>query len=148
MSKDRRGPKRPKRTFGNYDTGYGKPPDAYKFKPGQSGNPGGRKKGTKNVATQLAQVFSRKVEIREKGQTRTGSILEAATLKMLQRALDGDPKAFRIMLDLYEIVFRDQQRRGYRESVPKITGKMTLEEATAAYAELLRRDHEDGEGDA
>jgi len=42
--------------------GYGKPPRAHRFKPGQSGNPNGRPKGSKNEATltqeEAAQVTS------------------------------------------------------------------------------------------
>ena len=33
----------------NYDVGYGKPPKDTRFKPGQSGNPKGRSKGSKNT---------------------------------------------------------------------------------------------------
>ncbi len=34
--------------------GYGRPPKAGQFKPGQSGNPQGRPKGSTNLATDLS----------------------------------------------------------------------------------------------
>ena len=39
-------PKLPVKT--NYEVGYGKPPEASKFKKGKSGNPKGRPKGARN----------------------------------------------------------------------------------------------------
>jgi hypothetical protein len=36
---------KPPKPPGQYDVGYGKPPAKGQFKPGQSGNPGGRRKG-------------------------------------------------------------------------------------------------------
>ncbi len=40
-----------------YEVGYGKPPAASRFKKGQSGNPKGRPKVTKNVSNMLEEVF-------------------------------------------------------------------------------------------
>ncbi len=40
---------------GGYDVGYRKPPKHTRFKPGQSGNPRGRPKGTKNLKTDLIE---------------------------------------------------------------------------------------------
>lgn len=35
----------------DYEVGYGRPPVATRFKAGQSGNPSGRAKGTRNLTT-------------------------------------------------------------------------------------------------
>jgi hypothetical protein len=51
-----------------YDVGYGKPPLHTRFRKGQSGNPKGRGKGTKNFATLFMKAMSQPVT-----STRTGS---------------------------------------------------------------------------
>src|SRR2546423_2320441 len=59
------------------EVGYGSPPQAHQFKPGQSGNPRGRPKGAKNEATILRELLNRKIQIREGGRTRKITVLEA-----------------------------------------------------------------------
>jgi hypothetical protein len=49
-----------------YVVGYGKPPVHTRFKKGQSGNPNGRHKGSKNFSTTLEETLQEKVVIREK----------------------------------------------------------------------------------
>ena len=48
MNRDSRKDKRSFRVGPEYEVGYGKPPEATRFVPGQSGNPSGRPKGAKN----------------------------------------------------------------------------------------------------
>ena len=55
----------------NYEVGYGKPPKHTRFKPGQSGNPKGRKPGSKNVMTLLEQTLFDTVKVRENGKGST-----------------------------------------------------------------------------
>ena len=40
----------------DYDVGHRKPPESARWKKGQSGNPTGRSKGTKNLKTNLQQA--------------------------------------------------------------------------------------------
>ena len=44
----------------DYDVGYGKPPKATRFRKGQTGNPKGRPKTSKNVGTMLEGSNHRK----------------------------------------------------------------------------------------
>lgn len=84
-----------------YKVGHGKPPRSFQFKPGQSGNPNGRPKGSKNIATDLAEEFSERIEIREGGNTRRISKQRALIKALFSRALKGsDSAAFRLF-DLY-----------------------------------------------
>ncbi|WP_233493474.1 DUF5681 domain-containing protein, partial [Ruegeria atlantica] len=60
-----------------FEVGYGKPPKATRFKKGQSGNPKGRPKASKNVGSMLEEVFFRKIPITENGSRREVTMLEA-----------------------------------------------------------------------
>jgi hypothetical protein len=73
--------------------GYRKPPVHTRFKPGQSGNPKGRRKGQRNIHTVLEEALSRRITIREGNRTRSLTKLDAMILTMINTALKGDPKA-------------------------------------------------------
>jgi Family of unknown function (DUF5681) len=44
----------------DYPIGYGKPPVETRFQKGQSGNPGGRRRGTKSLPALLSEALSRR----------------------------------------------------------------------------------------
>jgi hypothetical protein len=79
----------------NYDVGYGKPPVQHRFKPGNSANPHGRKKGSRNRKLIVEQVLFGLVTVREGegGKTRQMPAVEAVLKKMIVKALNGDDKA-------------------------------------------------------
>jgi hypothetical protein len=77
----------------DYDVGYGKPPAAHRFKYGNKANPKGRKKGSRNRKVVIHEVFFEAVTVREGGEIRQMSALEAVLKKMLSKALAGDNKA-------------------------------------------------------
>ena len=83
----------------NYPVGYGRPPRETQFKPGQSGNKHGRSKGSKNEATLINEILSRKIEIRERGKTRRISLLEGILLKFAEDALRGNPRSATFLLN-------------------------------------------------
>ncbi len=78
---------------GNYDVGYGKPPVVHRFKHGNKANPKGRKKGTRNRKVVIHDVLFEAVTVREGGEIKQMSALEAVLKKMLSKALAGDNKA-------------------------------------------------------
>src|SRR5215510_6800465 len=79
----------------NGAVGYGRPPVNRQFKRGQSGNPRGRPKGSKNLATMVAEALNEKIKVRTKdGRTRTLSKRELMVEVMVNKAVAGDPKAF------------------------------------------------------
>jgi uncharacterized protein DUF5681 len=81
-------------------TGYGKPPEATRFKKGASGNPKGRPKGSLNVATVFIKALREKVVINENGQRKTVTKLEAALKQMVNKAASGEIRALRELLAL------------------------------------------------
>jgi hypothetical protein len=84
----------------DYTVGYGRPPKASQFKPGQSGNPKGRPKGSKNLSAVLQKVLSQRLPIREGNKRRTVSTLEAVVLKHVSKALQGENRAIHSLLQL------------------------------------------------
>ena len=59
-----------------YEVGYGKPPTHSQFRPGQSGNPAGRRKGVRNLKTDVKRTLEMPVKVKEGGRTRTRSTQE------------------------------------------------------------------------
>lgn len=70
----------------HYKVGYGRPPKATRFKPGQSGNPKGRPKGRCNLATDLASELNEQITVREDGRPRRISKQRALIKSLMARA--------------------------------------------------------------
>jgi hypothetical protein len=84
--------------------GYKRPPRHTRFRPGQSGNPSGRPKGTQNLATDLGEELAERIPIRE-GERRLFVSKQRAILKaLIAKALEGDTRATSIVLRLVEQV--------------------------------------------
>ena len=84
----------------DYQVGYGRPPLHSRFKPGQSGNPKGRPKQSRNLRTIVKQVLSEDMQIREGGRLRRMSAMEAVVRTIRARAFKGDPKALASLIVL------------------------------------------------
>ena len=84
------------------EVGYGKPPKEHQFKKGQSGNPKGRPKGSKNVTTLIEETLAAEIEYREKGRTKRATAKELIVRKMCEKALKGDLRAARELLNRLE----------------------------------------------
>jgi translation initiation factor RLI1 len=80
--------------------GYGKPPSNTRFRRGVSGNPKGRPKGSRNVASVFAKTLREKVVINEHGQRKTITKLEAAIKQFVNKAAGGDLRALQMLVSL------------------------------------------------
>lgn len=83
-----------------YEVGYGKPPKSGQFCKGASGNPRGRPKGSKNLATIVLRESRQRVRVNGPGGTRTITKLEASVMQLSNKAAQGDPRATREYLAL------------------------------------------------
>jgi hypothetical protein len=79
--------------------GYGRPPKAHQFKPGESGNPKGRPKGSKNESTILQELLMRKISIQQNGLMRHVTVLEAILLRITEDSLKGNTKSAAFLLN-------------------------------------------------
>ena len=80
--------------------GYGKPPTASRFQKGTSGNPRGRKKGGKNLKTDVLEELQEVISVQEGGRTRKMSKQRALVKSLMTRALKADPRAVAQLIGL------------------------------------------------
>ena len=78
--------------------GYKTPPLHSRFKKGQSGNPVGKKKGLRNLATDAQEMLGSPVSLNEKGKAKRVSTQQAALLRLREKALNGDLRALEHLL--------------------------------------------------
>jgi hypothetical protein len=91
----------------DYEVGYGKPPRHTRFKKGQSGNPRGRPKGSKNLPTLLTEALNEPVVIAENGRRRKITMRQAIIKQLVKRSATADLRAMKILLDMV----RDLERQ-------------------------------------
>jgi hypothetical protein len=77
---------------GDYEVGYGRPPKSTRFKKGRSGNPKGRPKGTKNIATYVEIALQQRVSVREGGKVKRRSKADVIARNAVVKAMKGDLK--------------------------------------------------------
>ena len=87
------------------EIGYGKPPKRTQFKKGQSGNPKGRPKHTRNLKTDLTKILGQKISVREGDRTSRVSKQEAMLLSLMAKALKGDTRAIGVLVNLVRDTF-------------------------------------------
>lgn len=84
----------------DYDVGFGKPPKATRFKPGQSGNPRGRPRGQANLLTDVLKELSEQIRISESGREKTVSKQRAMIKALVAKSLKGEARAASILIGL------------------------------------------------
>ena len=84
----------------DYKVGYGKPPRQTRFQKGQSGNPRGRPKGSKNLTTLLGDALNEPVIVAENGGRRRITMREAIIKQLVKRSATTDLRAIKILLDM------------------------------------------------
>ena len=111
--------------------GYRSPPKATRFKSGQSGNPHGRPKGSRNLKTDLAMLLKKRITVRENGEVRQISRQEAMLLGLYSKAMGGDTKASSQLLSIL-------MKLGIQDAVPTQADVVT-DNDRAIVEDFLRR---------
>jgi hypothetical protein len=83
-----------------YDVGYGRPPEGKRFRKGESGNPKGRPRGSKNIATLLDEELSERVPVNENGKRKTITMRKAITKQTVRKAASGNEKFIKLVFEL------------------------------------------------
>ena len=96
----------PPETPRDYEVGYGKPPRHTRFKRGQSGNPRGRPRESKNLPTLLTEVLNARVIVAEDDGRRKITKREAIITQLVNRSAKADLRAIKILLDIIQDIER------------------------------------------
>ena len=86
-------------TDDDYEVGYGKPPVATRFRPGQSGNPNGRKRKPK-AHTGLKPILK---EVLEEAVTLNGrkyTPMQVVVRSLMNKAMKGDMRAIKTIFEM------------------------------------------------
>ena len=129
----------------DYAVGYGKPPLETRFPKGQSGNPGGRPRGTKTLAVLLAEALSRRSGFANPdGSWMTQA--EAIFATLVGQAAGPDLKAKRLLFDIL-VKLQRANLRWPQDHLPEIQCGDSEDNAGAVVAaemdrlaEQMRRD--------
>jgi hypothetical protein len=91
--------KREFRSLPGYDIGYGRPPKKGQFRPGQSGNPTGRRKASPTIGVRLQELMNSKITVTENGRSRRISRLDVMLRQLTNDAMRGDKRAFKLLME-------------------------------------------------
>jgi hypothetical protein len=86
----------------NNGVGHKRPPEHSRFKPGQSGNPSGRPKGSQNLKTIFEKILKEEVSLREGNDVRKVTKAEALIRGLVIGALKGDQRNVVTLLRIAE----------------------------------------------
>src|SRR5258707_446883 len=100
-----------------------------RFQPGQSGNPNGRPKGAKSLATMIERELNQVVEVREGGRKLKLTKREVMVRQTVNKAIQGDLKAIEWVVRNY----------------PKLTGGLPEAGPAMGAADGVRQKEEQAE---
>ena len=122
---------------GDYRVGYGRPPWHTRFRPGQSGNPAGRPKVPQTLASDLREELEEMITLGDGDAERTVSRQRAILASLTAKALEGDPKAIAMVLDLVQrmaaeepgedILFGETTRQRLARKIERLAASMEQE---------------------
>jgi Family of unknown function (DUF5681) len=94
--------------------GYKQPPTHLQFQPGQSGNPNGRPKGTRNFKSDLRDELSETISFREGNREVSISKQRALIKRLVASAIEGDARSIATLMSFCARAFgedNDEQQQ-------------------------------------
>jgi hypothetical protein len=111
----------------DYKVGYKCPPVATRFKPGQSGNPKGRKKHTHNFKADVRDELDELITVREGGREIRTTKQRALVKALVAAAIKGDMRATNALVSFCAKAFGDEEEP-QSASEPKVEDLDMFEE--------------------
>jgi hypothetical protein len=130
-----------KKTTGDYEVGYRKPPKHSQFKPGQSGNPRGRPRRQVAIQTlrEMREAFirmaNRDVTVTEAGKPRQMPAIDAVFHRLMMKALAGDHRSIKMVMEC----MRDQIKEHEEWQIRFTDMMLDIETAHEQQHKLLQR---------
>lgn len=87
--------------------GYKQPPTHLQFQPGQSGNPNGRPKGTRNFKSDLRDELSETISFREGNREVSISKQRALIKRLVAAAIEGNARSVATLMSFCARAFGD-----------------------------------------
>jgi hypothetical protein len=100
--------------------GYKNPPLHSRFKPGVSGNPSGRPKGSENLRTIFQRILKEEVSLRDGVDVRKISKAEAIMRHMVVGALKGDSRSATAVFRIAEQVGEFEEARSEITQIQRV----------------------------
>lgn len=91
--------------------GYGKPPKHTRFKSGQSGNPKGRPKGSRNIAIIINEILGGMVTVKENGEEKRVNRAQVIAMQSVAKAMKGDNRSTEFIAKTQAQIHREQEAR-------------------------------------
>ncbi|MEP1230771.1 MAG: DUF5681 domain-containing protein [Litorimonas sp.] len=108
IADDDKGPSKSANTD-SYEVGYGRPPKTRQFKPGRSGNPKGRSKGSRNMKTDLNVALKARMRVTKDGRAVSMSTQQVLIAKLIEQSLKGDIRSLSKLFDLVGTHLKDEE---------------------------------------
>jgi hypothetical protein len=86
----------------DHEVGFRQPPLHSRFKPGQSGNPSGKRKPRATLSQLLDKILAERVPVKEGGKAKRMAKEEVFLRQMVTRAIGGDRQFGRLLLGYLE----------------------------------------------
>lgn len=82
-----------------------------RFRKGQSGNPKGRPRGSKNFASEFISEANEQIAVNVSGRRKYMSVMRAGMKQLMAKAASGDSAAIKQVMDRYETLEARERNR-------------------------------------
>jgi hypothetical protein len=131
----------------NSGVGYKRPPEHSRFKPGQSGNPSGRPKGSQNLRTIFEKILKEEVSLREGNEVKKITKAEAVMRGLVVGALKGDQRSLGTLFRIAEQAGHFNEPGQNIDRIERIIISWQDRDEPAAIPAISQRNKEDGDGE-